>query len=382
MTYNKFTSESVTNGHPDKLADLISDRVLDLHLTRNREARVACETMVTSQKIVLAGEIGTSDPVPEPTITQAVRDIVNKVGYRDPNLQFRGDTINIENILHKQSKDIADAVLKNTQKGLGAGDQGTVFGYATRNNRDGNETNYLPAPLYYARELTKKLTQLRETKILRWLRPDGKSQVTVAYKNGVPTEIVRVLVSTQHTPAVTTQTIQTALEPHLRDTLPARLVTKNTKFVVNPSGRFVIGGPEADVGMTGRKLMVDTYGGYARHGGGAFSGKDPTKVDRSGAYYARWVAKNVVACGLADQCEIQVSYAIGKRKPWAFGVNTFGTEKIGVDVIEQRVGARFSFRPDKMIQELDLRQSIYTEATSEGHFGDPKWPWEQLTNLP
>lgn len=375
-----FTSESVTEGHPDKVADQISDGILDAILAKDREARVAVETLVTTGLVLVAGEITTEAFADVP---REVREILREIGYTRAKFGFDADTCAIVTSIHDQSPDIAGGVsvpLEMRQgasgEALGAGDQGMVFGYAT------NETDsFMPLPITLAQNLARRLAQVRKSGLAPLLWPDGKTQVTVAYEEGRPVGIDTIVVSTQHSPEAT----QEALEQTVRDlvigpVVPTSLLTPSTRILINPSGRFVVGGPTGDTGVTGRKIMVDTYGAFARHGGGAFSGKDPTKVDRSGAYAARWAAKNVVAAGLAGRCEIQIVYAIGLAHPVSLRVETFGTGTVSDDDLVAAVGRVFDFRPAAIIDALDLRRPIYRKTAAYGHFGrhDVDLPWERL----
>ncbi|HWQ58183.1 MAG TPA: methionine adenosyltransferase [Clostridia bacterium] len=380
MAARLFTSESVTDGHPDKVCDILSDTVLDAYLACDPYARVACECCATTGLAVVMGEI-TSKACIEvtPLIRQAIRDI----GYDDPSLGFDADNCAVLVALGKQSPDIALGVDRSLEakQGLeadmatGAGDQGMMFGYAC------NETDeYMPLPIYLAHALTRKLSSARRGGLIPWLRPDGKSQVTVEYEGGLPRRLEAIVVSAQHAPEVTQEEIRAAILEHvIRPVLPPMLVDDHTKIFVNPTGRFVIGGPHGDSGLTGRKIIVDTYGGYARHGGGAFSGKDPTKVDRSASYAARYLAKNIVAAGLAARCEIQLAYAIGVAEPVSVSVDTFGTGKVADERLTAAVRKSFDLRPEAMIRRLDLRRPIYRRTASFGHFGDPAMPWEKLS---
>jgi len=378
-----FTSESVTEGHPDKLCDQVSDAVLDACLAVDPYSRVACETATKTGFVMVLGEITTKAFV---NFDDLVRKVVREIGYDSSSKGFDADTCAVQSAIASQSGDIAMGVNKALEakeghmdeseiEAIGAGDQGMMFGFAC------NETPALmPMPIYMAHKLALKLSEVRKNGTLPWLRPDGKTQVTVEYHYGKPVRIDTVLVSTQHDPDISHNEIEEALtENVIIPTLPAELVDENMKIYVNPTGRFVIGGPMGDAGLTGRKIIVDTYGGMGRHGGGAFSGKDPTKVDRSAAYAARWVAKNVVAAGLADRCEIQVSYAIGVARPLSVNVETFGTGKIDDDAIAELVTKHFDLRPGAIIRDLDLRRPIYQKVAAYGHFGrdDLDLTWER-----
>ena len=371
--YTLFTSESVSEGHPDKIADQISDAILDAILKDDPDARVAVETMVKTGMVVVAGEVRTSTYI---DIEDLVRNVVTGIGYDNGDLGFDGDCVAVLNAIGKQSVDIAVGVDEAEGREQGAGDQGLMFGYAT------NETETLmPAPLYYAHKLVQRQAELRKNKTLSWLRPDAKSQITLRYgKDGKPVAIDAVVLSTQHDPNVSLEELRTAvLENVIKPVLPAELLHEGTRFHINPTGIFVIGGPVGDCGLTGRKIIVDTYGGMARHGGGAFSGKDPSKVDRSAAYAGRYVAKNIVAAGLADRCEIQVSYAIGVAEPTSISVNTFGTGKISDDKIVTLVRENFDLRPKGLIDMLDLKRPIYQATAAYGHFGreEKDFTWEK-----
>ncbi|WP_115717283.1 methionine adenosyltransferase [Gallaecimonas mangrovi] len=370
MTRRLFTSESVSEGHPDKIADQISDAVLDAILAQDPKARVACETYVKTGMVIVGGEITTSAWV---DIESLARKTVREIGYTSSEMGFDGDSCAVLNAIGKQSPDIAMGVDRTDPYQQGAGDQGLMFGYAS------NETEVLmPAPITYAHRLVKRQAHVRKSKELSWLRPDAKSQVTFVYEDGKPVAIDAVVLSTQHSPDISQPTLREAVMEHIiKPVLPAEWLTDKTKYFINPTGNFVIGGPMGDCGLTGRKIIVDTYGGMARHGGGAFSGKDPSKVDRSAAYAARYVAKNIVAAGLADRCEIQVSYAIGVAEPTSISVETFGTGKIEEEKIDALVREHFDLRPYGLIQMLDLNKPIYQPTAAYGHFGRDEFPWEK-----
>jgi S-adenosylmethionine synthetase len=364
-----FTSESVTEGHPDKMADQISDGVLDAIISRDAQARVAVETLVKTGLCVVAGEVSTNCYVDIPRI---VRDTICRIGYTDSNMGFDGHTCGVMVAIEGQSQDIARGV--DNKKDQGAGDQGMMFGYACSET-----TELMPAPIQYSHMLTRRLADVRR-KLHPWLRPDGKSQVTVEYVDGRPVRIDTVVLSTQHAEEVTNKQIKEAvMEDVIKAVLPAKLLDKKTRFHINPTGRFVIGGPMGDSGLTGRKIIVDTYGGMGRHGGGAFSGKDPSKVDRSAAYMGRYIAKNVVAAGLASRCEIQVSYAIGVADPTSVMVETFGTAKVPEERIAEAVRKVFGLRPREIVEHLDLLRPIFQKTAAYGHFGrtDKEFTWER-----
>ena len=385
MDKRLFTSESVTEGHPDKMCDAISDAILDALMAKDPMSRVACETASCTGFVLVTGEITTNAYVDIPKL---VRDTVKEIGYDKSEYGFDGNTCAVMVSIDEQSSDIAMGVDKALEakenqmsdeelEAIGAGDQGMMFGYAT------NETEeYMPYPISLAHKLAKQLTKVRKDGTLTYLRPDGKSQVSVEYdENNKPVRLEAVVLSTQHDPDVTQEQIHEDIKKYVFDPiLPQELIDDNTKFFINPTGRFVIGGPHGDAGLTGRKIIVDTYGGYARHGGGAFSGKDCTKVDRSAAYAARYVAKNIVAAGLADKCEIQLSYAIGVAQPTSIMVDTFGTGKISDEKLVEIIRENFDLRPAGIIKMLDLRRPIYKQTAAYGHFGrnDRDLPWEKL----
>ena len=384
MATRLFTSESVTEGHPDKVCDCISDAVLDAIFEQDANARVACECAATTNLVLVMGEVTTTAHV---DVKKIVRGVVREIGYDKSEYEFDADSLNIITALNKQSPDIAMGVdhaleqKSGEQEALfstGAGDQGMMFGYACDETKE-----YMPLPISLAHALTRKLASVRKSGEIAYLRPDGKSQVTVEYDGNTPVHIDTVVVSAQHDEADMEQLRREITERVILPVLPAELVDARTRILVNPTGRFVIGGPTGDSGLTGRKIIVDTYGGYARHGGGAFSGKDPTKVDRSGAYIARYAAKNVVAAGLAKQCEIQLAYAIGVAKPVSVRVDTFGTGVVADEAIERAVKAVFDFRPDAIIETLGLRRPIYRQTAAYGHFGRPDLdlPWERLDRV-
>lgn len=376
-----FTSESVTEGHPDKIADQISDSVLDAIIAQDPEARVACETLVTTGIVHVVGEISTKCYVDIPKI---VRETIKNIGYTRAKYGFDAETCGVLTSIDEQSADIAMGVDKALEakegdmdaiEAIGAGDQGMMFGYAT------NETpEFMPLPIALAHKMARRLSEVRKNGELDYLRPDGKTQVTVEYEDGMPVRVDTIVVSTQHSPEVTREIIEKDLIAKvITPIVPAELLDAKTKYYINPTGRFVVGGPQGDAGLTGRKIIVDTYGGMARHGGGAFSGKDPTKVDRSAAYAARYVAKNVVAAGLADKCEIQLAYAIGIARPVSVMVETFGTGKIAENTIGDLINKHFDLRPAGIIKSLDLRRPIYRQTAAYGHFGrtDVDLPWER-----
>lgn len=370
--YSVFTSESVSEGHPDKMADQISDAILDAILTDDKDARVAVETLVKTGMVVIAGEVTTSTYV---DLEDVVRNVVLDIGYNSSEVGFDGASCAVLNAIGKQSHDIAMGVNEGDDKEQGAGDQGLMFGYAT------NETDVLmPAPIYYSHRMVERQAQLRKEGTLPWLRPDAKSQVTLRYENGKPVAIDAVVLSTQHDPDISQKDIHEAImELLVKEVLPAEWLHADTLYHINPTGQFIIGGPVGDCGLTGRKIIVDTYGGMARHGGGAFSGKDPSKVDRSAAYAGRYVAKNIVAAGLAERCEIQISYAIGVAEPTSISIETFGTGKVSDAQIAQLVREHFELRPKGLVAMLDLKRPIYRKTAAYGHFGreDPDFTWER-----
>lgn len=369
MAKHLFTSESVSEGHPDKIADQISDAVLDAILAQDPKARVACETYVKTGMVLVGGEVTTSAWV---DIEELTRKTVREIGYIHSDMGFDADSCAVLNAIGKQSPDINQGVDRADPKEQGAGDQGLMFGYAS------NETDILmPAPITYAHALVKRQSEVRKNGTLPWLRPDAKSQVTFAYEDNKIVGIDAIVLSTQHSPDIAqADLIEGVMETIIKPVLPAQWLNKDTKYFINPTGRFVIGGPMGDCGLTGRKIIVDTYGGMARHGGGAFSGKDPSKVDRSAAYAARYVAKNIVAAGLADRCEIQVSYAIGVAEPTSISVETFGTGKVSEEVLIKLVRQHFDLRPYGLTEMLNLARPIYQATAAYGHFGRNEFPWE------
>ena len=377
-----FTSESVTEGHPDKLCDYIADSILDAYLEKDRLSRVACEVLAGKNEIIVAGEITSN--AKDINIEKIVRDVIRKIGYDNEELDIDYRTCKVHLNISKQSKDIAmgvDKSLEEKQKeGIiseGAGDQGMVFGYAC------DETNnFMPMPIYIAHRLTKRLTEVRKQGIINYLRPDGKAQVTVEYENNMPTRVDTVVVSTQHNEEIDIETLRRDIqEKVIKYVIPSNMLDESTKYYINPTGRFVIGGPKSDTGLTGRKIIVDTYGGYARNGGGAFSGKDATKVDRSASYMARHIAKNIVANNLAKKCEIQISYAIGVAKPVSVYIDTFGTETISIEQLINKVLNKFDLTPRGIINYLDLQKPIYKSTTNYGHFGKENLSWEKIIKL-
>jgi len=370
-----FTSESVTEGHPDKVCDQIADALLDEFLKQDPDSRVAVEALATAGMIVVVGEVTSKGQV---DVQNVVRRTVKEIGYEDPALGFDCNACRILVSMHEQSPDISMGVTPSDNKEQGAGDQGLMFGYATNETRE-----FMPMPIKLANKLTMRLSEVRKKKELSWLKPDGKSQVTVEYDNGKPKRVQTVVLSTQHAPDVDVETIRKEIIARVIEPVCAGLTDKNTTYYINPTGRFVIGGPAGDSGLTGRKLIADTYGGVGSHGGGSFSGKDPSKVDRSASYMARYVAKNIVAAGLAEKCEVQVAYAIGVAHPVSLTVNTFGTGKIPEDRIEDIVRKNFDLRPAEIIRHLNLKRPIYKKTAAYGHFGrdDPDFTWEKIDKV-
>ena len=375
-TYNLFTSESVSEGHPDKMADQISDAVLDAIIKDDPNSRVAVETMVKTGMTIIAGEVRTNTYV---DLEEVVRKVINDIGYDNSDVGFDGNTCAVLNAIGKQSNDIAQGVDAGDNKDIGAGDQGLMFGYAT------NETAVLmPAPIYYSHLLVKRQAEVRKNGTLPWLRPDAKSQVTLRYYQGKPVAIDVVVLSTQHSPDIALADLQEAVRSEIiAPILPEEWLHAGTKYHINPTGQFIIGGPVGDCGLTGRKIIVDTYGGMAHHGGGAFSGKDPTKVDRSAAYAGRYVAKNIVSAGLADRCEIQISYAIGVSEPTSISIDTYGTGKLSDHEISNLVREHFDLRPSGLMDMLDLRRPIYQATAAYGHFGreEENFTWENTDKV-
>lgn len=373
MRTSFFTSESVTEGHPDKVADAVSDSVLDAALRLDPLARVACETFVTTRVAIVGGEVRIGGGYGQLPVESIVRETIERIGYVDFDADFDARTLTVENRIHEQSTDIADGV----DRELGAGDQGLMFGFAVK------ETDSLmPMPIYLAHRLAERLAEARKKRELEYLRPDGKTQVMVRYDGPDPVSVEKILISTHHGPDMDQSAMKDDIfETVVTDVIPPEMLPANVDFIFNPSGRFEIGGPVADTGLTGRKIIVDTYGGYARHGGGAFSGKDSTKVDRSAAYAARWAAKNLVAAGLADKLEIQLSYAIGRIDPFSVFIETFGTETIDPQRIEEIAVEVFDFRPATIIESLGLTEPIFANTAAYGHFGRPEFSWEQLNKV-
>jgi len=366
-----FTSESVSEGHPDKIADQISDAILDAIIEQDAKARVACETYVKTGMVLVGGEITTSDWV---DVEDIARSVIKDIGYNSSEMGFDWESCAVLSAIGKQSPDIAQGVDNQSTQSLGAGDQGLMFGYATR------ETDvYMPAPIAFAHRVMQKQAELRKSKVLPWLRPDAKCQLTLKYDHGKPVAVDTIVFSTQHTPEIETADLRDAVEKDIiRAVLPEEWLTNETKYYINPTGRFVVGGPLGDCGLTGRKIIVDTYGGMARHGGGCFSGKDPSKVDRSGAYAARHVAKNIVAAGIADKCELQISYAIGISEPTSIHIDTFGTAKLNESEIIKLIFEHFDLTPQGIIEYHQLLRPIYRQTSIYGHFGRNDLPWERL----
>ncbi len=378
MTDFLFTSESVTEGHPDKVADQVSDSILDAVLEQDPSSRVACETLVTTGMAVIAGEITTNARIDYPDV---VRQAIKEIGYNDSAMGFDWETCAVLTSIDRQSPDIAQGVTEGEglHKEQGAGDQGLMFGYACNETRE-----LMPMPITFAHKLTQRLTDVRKSGLLSFLRPDGKSQVSIQYINDKPIRVDAVVVSSQHAPDVSYETLKEAIrEEVIKKVIPENLLDEKTKYFINPTGRFVVGGPMGDCGLTGRKIIVDTYGGQGSHGGGAFSGKDPSKVDRSASYMARYVAKNIVAAGLADKCEVQVAYAIGVAEPVSVMINTFGTGKISSNEIARIVREEFDMRPRAIIESLDLLRPIYKKTAAYGHFGRelPEFTWERTDRI-
>ncbi len=369
-----FTSESVTEGHPDKICDQISDAILDEYLKQDPDSRVAVETMVTTGFVVVAGEVTSNANFSKEDQEKVVRETIREIGYENPDLQFDANSCEVMLRLHSQSPDISQGISASENKEQGAGDQGLMFGYAT------NETDeLLPLPILLAHKLTKKLAEVRKTKELLWVRPDGKSQVSVLYEDNKPKKIETIVISTQHEPRVSNREIKDAMIEKVIKPVCVNLWSDDIEIHVNPTGKFEVGGPHGDAGLTGRKIIVDTYGGFGRHGGGSFSGKDPSKVDRSAGYMCRYIAKNIVAGGLAERCEVQVAYAISVAEPVSLMVNTFGTSKIPEEDIENIVRKHFDMRPSAIISQLDLKKPIYKKTAAYGHFGrnEPEFRWEK-----
>jgi S-adenosylmethionine synthetase len=379
MTSNfLFTSESVTEGHPDKICDQISDAFLDEFLKQDPDSRVAIETMVTTDFVAVSGEVTSKANFDKNAQEKLVRKIIREIGYDNKDLMFDTESCEVTLRLHSQSPDISQGVTATNEKEQGAGDQGLMFGYAS------NETKELmPMPILLAHKLTQKLAEVRKNKILPWIRPDGKSQVSVRYENNKPTKIETIVISTQHAPEISQEEISKQVIDNVIKPVLGNLWNEKIKIHINPTGKFVIGGPHGDTGVTGRKIIVDTYGGYGRHGGGAFSGKDPSKVDRSACYMCRYIAKNIVAAGLAERCEVQLAYAIGVAEPVSLYVNTFGSNKIPEKDIEELVRKNFNMKPSGIISQLNLKRPIYRKTASYGHFGrnEPEFSWEKTDKV-
>jgi len=379
MTNNfLFTSESVTEGHPDKICDNISDAFLDEYLRQDPNSRVAVETMVTTDFVAVSGEVTTKADFDKKAQEELVRKTIREIGYDNKDLMFDADTCQVNLLLHSQSPDISQGVTATEEKEQGAGDQGLMFGYATNESEE-----LMPLPILLAHKLIQKLSQVRRDKTLPWVRPDGKSQVSVRYEDDKPTKIETVVISTQHAPEISQEEISSEIIDKVIKPVLGNLWNDQIKIHINPTGKFVIGGPHGDAGLTGRKIIVDTYAGFGRHGGGAFSGKDPSKVDRSACYMCRYIAKNLVAAGLADRCEVQLAYAIGVAEPVSLYVNTFGTNKIPENQIEDIVRKNFDMKPSGIISQLDLKRPIYKKTASYGHFGrnEPEFTWEKTDKV-
>ena len=368
-----FTSESVSEGHPDKVSDQISDGILDNFLAFDPNSKVACETLVTTGQVILSGEVSSSTYI---DVQDIARDVIKDIGYNNDQYKFSGESCAVMSLIHEQSEDILREVERNKKEDQGAGDQGLMFGFAS------NESDqFMPLPIHLAHRLVERQSFVRKKGILNWLRPDAKSQVTMHYKDGIPERIDTIVLSTQHAPEISLKDLREAvIEEIIKPVLPKGLIKGEINYLINPTGRFVIGGPQGDCGLTGRKIIVDTYGGAAPHGGGAFSGKDPTKVDRSAAYAARYVAKNIVASGLADKCLVQVSYAIGVAKPTSIMVDSFGTAKLSDEELSKIVMENFDLRPKGIVNMLDLLRPIYRKTAAYGHFGrtEPEFSWEKI----
>ncbi len=373
-----FTSESVTEGHPDKICDQISDAILDEYLRQDPESRVAIETMTTTGFVAVAGEVNSQADFDEKAQEELIRNVIRDIGYDKPDLKFDANSCQVLLKLHLQSPDISQGVTATNEKEQGAGDQGLMFGYATNETKE-----FMPLPIILAHKLTRKLAEVRKTKELPWVRPDGKSQVSVLYEDNKPKKIETIVISTQHAPGISNQEISDKIIESVIKPVCGNLWNDDIIIHVNPTGKFEIGGPHGDAGLTGRKIIVDTYGGYGRHGGGAFSGKDPSKVDRSACYMCRYIAKNIIAAGLAERCEVQVAYAIGVAEPVSLMVNTFGTGKIPEEDIENLVRKHFDMKPSAIISHFDLKKPIYRKTAAYGHFGrnEPEFGWEKTDKV-
>jgi len=373
-----FTSESVTEGHPDKICDQISDAILDEYLRQDPESRVAIETMTTTGFVAVAGEVNSQADFDEKAQEELIRNVIRDIGYDKPDLKFDANSCQVLLKLHLQSPDISQGVTATNEKEQGAGDQGLMFGYATNETKE-----FMPLPIILAHKLTRKLAEVRKTKELPWVRPDGKSQVSVLYEDNKPKKIETIVISTQHAPGISNKEISDKIIESVIKPVCGNLWNDDIIIHVNPTGKFEIGGPHGDAGLTGRKIIVDTYGGYGRHGGGAFSGKDPSKVDRSACYMCRYIAKNIIAAGLAERCEVQVAYAIGVAEPVSLMVNTFGTGKIPEEDIENLVRKHFDMKPSAIISHFDLKKPIYRKTAAYGHFGrnEPEFGWEKTDKV-